>query len=107
MLIHTTLFGGDSITEPISIAAKFTTISHDLQIPEIIEAPNFVHEENVTEQVEDEKLNDSIIDKETIEEQKISDQRFNIFIGILIGIVIGVAALIPLVIRKKKILTKQ
>ncbi|MCH8975473.1 MAG: hypothetical protein IH791_02835, partial [Thaumarchaeota archaeon] len=53
------------------------------------------------------KLNDSSIDKETIDEQKISDESFNIFIGILIGIAIGVAALIPLVIRKKKILTKQ
>ncbi|KAG2478406.1 MAG: Peptidase S8 [Nitrosopumilales archaeon] len=106
MLLHTTLFGGNSTTEPISIAAKFTTISHE-QIPEIIEAPNFVHEETVTGQVEDEKLKDSSIDKETIDEQKISDQSFNIFIGILIGIVIGVAALIPLVIRKKKTLTKQ
>ncbi len=123
MLIHSTLFGGNSTTEPINIAAKFTTISHDLQIPEIIEIPNFVHEDNVTEQVEDEKLNDSSIDKETIvedeklndssidketiEEQKIPDESFNIVIGILIGIAIGVAALIPLVIRKKKILTKQ
>lgn len=106
MLIHTTLFGGDSTTEPINIAAKFTTISHE-QIPEIIEIPKFVQEDNVTEQVEDEKLNDSSIDKETIEEQKISDESFNIVIGILIGIAIGVAALIPLVIRKKKILTKQ
>ncbi len=106
MLLHTTLFGGNSTTEPINIAAKFTTISHE-QIPKIIKAPNFVHEENVTEQVEDEKLNDSSIDKEAIEEQKISDQSFNIVIGILIGIAIGVSALIPLVIRQKKILTKQ
>jgi len=106
MLLHTTLFGGSSTTEPINIAAMFTTISHE-QISEIIEIPKFVQEDNVTEQVEDEKLNDSSIDKETTDEQKISDQSFNIVIGILIGIAIGVAALIPLVIRKKKILTKQ
>ncbi|MFI5406942.1 MAG: peptidase S8, partial [Nitrososphaerales archaeon] len=33
LLVHSTLFGGDSPTEPIAIAAKFTTILHDDKAP--------------------------------------------------------------------------
>ena len=43
LLVHSILFGGDTLTEPITIAAKFTTILHDdkeptidLTIPEVI-----------------------------------------------------------------------
>jgi subtilisin family serine protease len=43
LLVHSTLFGGDAPTEPITLAAKFTTILHDdkeptisLIIPEVI-----------------------------------------------------------------------
>ncbi|MGI0098132.1 MAG: S8 family serine peptidase, partial [Nitrosopumilaceae archaeon] len=43
LLVHSTLFGGNSPTEPIAIAAKFTTILHDdkapiisLTLPEVI-----------------------------------------------------------------------
>ncbi|KRT62198.1 MAG: peptidase S8/S53 subtilisin kexin sedolisin [Thaumarchaeota archaeon CSP1-1] len=43
LLVHSTLFGGDSPTEPIAIAAKFTTILHDdkapiisLTLPEVV-----------------------------------------------------------------------
>ncbi|MGI0064011.1 MAG: S8 family serine peptidase, partial [Nitrosopumilaceae archaeon] len=43
LLVHSTLFGGNSPTEPIAIAAKFTTILHDdkepiisLTLPEVV-----------------------------------------------------------------------
>ena len=36
LLVHSTLFDGTSITEPISLAAKFTTIVPDEKPPEII-----------------------------------------------------------------------
>ncbi len=40
LLVHSTLFDGKEITEPISIAAKFSTLTHDQIPPEII----FEHE---------------------------------------------------------------
>jgi len=36
LLVHSTLFDGTSITEPISVAAKFTTILPDEKPPEIV-----------------------------------------------------------------------
>ena len=35
LLVHSTLFGGESTTEPLSLAAKFTTILPDNKPPEI------------------------------------------------------------------------
>ena len=36
LLVHSTLFEGKEITEPITLAAKFTTITPDNTPPEII-----------------------------------------------------------------------
>jgi len=47
LLVHSTLFEGNSITEPITLAAKFTTVTPDDMPPEIIlELPEFVNPEN-------------------------------------------------------------
>jgi len=44
LLVHSTLFDGTSITEPISLAAKFTTIVPDEKSPEIIfEIPELIN----------------------------------------------------------------
>ena len=44
LLVHSTLFGGESTTEPISLAAKFTTILPDDKPPEIIFViPEFIN----------------------------------------------------------------
>jgi len=44
LLVHSTLFDGVSITEPISLAAKFTTIVPDEKPPEIIfEVPELIN----------------------------------------------------------------
>ena len=58
LLLHSTLFGGDSITEPITIKAKFTTISDDDKKPEIIFGfPEFLNEDDIlTLEVKDQNL---------------------------------------------------
>jgi len=44
LLVHSTLFGGESTTEPLSLAAKFTTILPDDKPPEIIFViPEFIN----------------------------------------------------------------
>jgi len=44
LLVHSTLFDGTSITEPVSLAAKFTTIVPDEKSPEIIfEIPELIN----------------------------------------------------------------
>jgi len=44
LLVHSTLFDGVSVTEPISLAAKFTTIVPDEKSPEIIfEVPELIN----------------------------------------------------------------
>ena len=44
LLVHSTLFDGKSVTEPISLAAKFTTIVPDEKSPEIIfEVPELIN----------------------------------------------------------------
>jgi len=44
LLVHSTLFDGKSVTEPVSLAAKFTTIVPDEKSPEIIfEVPELIN----------------------------------------------------------------
>jgi hypothetical protein len=90
LLIHSTLFGGNSTTEPITLAAKFTNIS-----PELISTQD--------EQVETEfESNDSLLeddssiisktktlldDSVTINNFDDSDSPFSL--GIILGIIIG------------------
>lgn len=93
LLIHSTLFGGNSTTEPITLAAKFTNISSQI------------------EQVETEfELNDSILkdDSNIVYKTKIipddsvvSDLSFNlgITIGLIVGATIGITILF--IIRQK------
>ena len=58
LLVHSTLFGGQSTTEPISVAAKFTTILHDDKEPRIVLAiPEFVNNAyTIYPQITDENL---------------------------------------------------
>ena len=47
LLVHSTLFEGKELTEPITLAAKFTTVTPDDMPPEIIlDLPKFVNPEN-------------------------------------------------------------
>ena len=58
LMIHSTLFGGESLTEPVSIAAKFSTILHDNKKPEIIlDIPEFINKKySLLPQIQDENL---------------------------------------------------
>jgi len=96
LLTHSTLFGGSSTTEPITLAAKFTNIS-----PEMIL-------ENEKQPVDDELIfNDSNTDSEIKPEtitakdstSTISEPPFSLGIGIVIGIAIGIVVIF--IIRPK------
>ena len=85
LLTHSTLFGGESTTEPITLVAKFSNISSDIisqekEIGDVIE----------TDVVED----NSIPVRETIPNETVIENissNSSLGVGIMIGIVIGVA----------------
>jgi hypothetical protein len=85
LLTHSTLFGGSSTTEPVTLAAKFSNI------------PSTVISKN--EQINDESENiipqeKSILLHETIPEDKIIENTLSnssLGLGVVIGIVIGIA----------------
>ena len=98
LLTHSTLFGGDSITEPITLAAKFTNIS-----PEMI---SDVHIDNKTEYTPPDVVENTVIINETKTAPKVemaahSDSSFGngIAIGVVIGIAIGISFIF--IIRQK------
>ncbi len=100
LLIHSTLFGGQSTTEPISLAAKFTNIS-----TEIISQ----NKEILTEsgQIISESKENNIIIHETIPEEILitnSDSSFNL--GIIIGVSIGAAISIVIIFIMRQKPTK-
>ena len=100
LLIHSTLFGGNSTTEPITLAAKFTNVSSQI------------------EQVETEfELNDSILkdDSNIVYKTKIipddsvvSDLSFNlgITIGLIVGATIGITILFIIRLKHEEKLNK-
>mgnify|MGYP002629236308 FL=1 len=92
LLTHSTLFGGTSTTEPITLAAKFTNIS-----PEMMD---FLESSDVKiKPIESEEIF-KITTLETQDQVK-SNLQFNI--GIAVGIVIGIAigVVFILIIRQK------
>jgi len=84
-LTHSTLFGGESTTKPITLVAKFSNISSDIisqkkEIGDVIE----------TDVVED----NSIPVRETIPNETVIENissNSSLGVGIIIGIAIGVA----------------
>ena len=99
LLTHSTLFGGSSTTEPITLAAKFTNISPEM----ILENEKQSVE---TELIQSDSNNDSEKKYETITTSKdstntISEPPFSlgIGIGIVIGIAIGIVVIF--IIRQK------
>ena len=98
LLVHSTLFGGDSPTEPITLAAKFTTILHDdkepiinLTIPEVISKHIAIMPHIVDENLDEVKyfLNDKefTFTSNFIESQSIEDGTYDlkIFASDLVG----------------------
>ena len=92
IMMHSTLFGGNSTTEPITLAAKFTNISSEI-IPSQDEQVETEFESNDSFPTDD---NSTLPETKTIPDDSIeistsdsSDPSFHL--GIVIGIVIGTA----------------
>ena len=83
LLTHTTLFGGSSVTEPITLLAKFTNIS-----PDMIDSLEPVNVEPISTKSEDIS---EVKTKTEIQDQKIVDYDLPFSTGIAVGIVIGIA----------------
>ncbi|MCH1549251.1 MAG: hypothetical protein L7R67_03470, partial [Nitrosopumilus sp.] len=90
LLTHSTLFGGNSTTEPITLSAKFTNISSDMivdsEIPEILLKSD--NESPIISDTESD-LKDEIIWKFDT----------GIIIGITLGVAIGLSFMF--IIRQK------
>ena len=98
LLTHSTLFGGSSTTEPITLAAKFTNISPEM----ILENEKQSVE---TELIQSDSNNDSQIKYETITTKDstntISEPPFSLGIGIGIAIGIAIGIVVIFIIRQK------
>ena len=103
LLTHSTLFGGNSTTEPITLAAKFTNISPKLtsETLEIITKDEISSEPEKITIIETIPLEKESILKEPVIESNNSDTLLltGIVIGIAAGIAIGIVSII--VIRQK------
>jgi len=95
LLTHSTLFGGESTTEPITLAAKFTNISPEMM--DSLESTDIQINPTLTKSDDISK----IITKTEIQNQMDTDLPFGtgIAVGIAIGIAIGLVFI--LIIRQK------
>ncbi|MDX1596724.1 MAG: peptidase S8, partial [Nitrosopumilaceae archaeon] len=111
ILAHSTLFGGNSTTEPISIAAKFLNISHK-QLPsqnELIDQDSILESvpslQNDTDNSEQEITNQSETSDIKLTNSQESKTDSGLFVGIGIGIGMGIGIAIGvislLLIRQK------
>ena len=97
LLTHSTLFGGYSTTEPITLAAKFTHIS-----PEMFDSQESVNVEIKPTPAKSEDISE-IITKTEIQNQMNIDTDLPFGTGIAVGIIIGIAIglVFILIIRQK------
>jgi len=98
LLTHSTLFGGDSTTEPITLAAKFTNISPEMILD--------IHVDKETEYPPSDIVENIVIINETktlppVEVIAYPDSSFSngIAVGVVIGIAIGISFIV--IIRQK------
>ena len=101
-LTHSTLFGGSSTTEPITLAAKFTNISSKIisQNKEIVTESEQI--------ISEPKENNIIIHETTPEETLISNSKYDssFNLGIIIGVSIGAAISIVIIFIMRQKPTK-
>jgi hypothetical protein len=102
LLTHSTLFGGDKVTEPITLAAKFTNISSE----KITNSQNLsISKINTKEFDSSSKLNNDTLvvqNNDTSVTSNIEPNSgfdFGLVIGIIIGVAIGISLI--LIIRQK------
>ena len=96
LLTHSTLFGGNSTTEPITLAAKFTNISSQDKQEIEFESNDSVSENDYDTASKTETLSDGSIPK--------NDSNFSFNFGITLGIIVGIAiGIIFIFINKQKL----
>jgi len=97
LLTHSTLFGGSSTTEPITLAAKFTNIS-----PEMMDSIESSDVKIKSMPTESEEIFEIPTTLETQDQIK-SDSNLQFNIGIAVGIVIGITiGLVFILITRQK-----
>ena len=99
LLTHSTLFGGNSTTEPITLAAKFTNISsQDEQVETEFESNDSILEDDSDTISKTQTLPDDSV-QINYSENLDSSLSLGITIGLIIGVTIGVV--IIFIIRQK------
>ncbi|MGV7226772.1 MAG: S8 family serine peptidase [Nitrosopumilus sp.] len=96
LLTHSTLFGGSSTTEPITLAAKFTNISPEM----IVDADQKEIELNSIT-VNSEEQSQSIPEVKITPADSDMDQSFNLGMGIGIAIGIAIGIVLFFILRQK------
>jgi len=101
LLTHSTLFGGNSTTEPITLAAKFTNISPEMlsQNIKILEEETSSDFEKITKNETQKSEKESSSKEPIVSDDSDSLLLTGIGIGIAIGVAIGIVFII--VIRQK------
>jgi hypothetical protein len=114
VLTHSTLFAGNSTTEPISLSAKFTNMSLDETVNEIINSQNNIKLKSIIDDTVDDTTQDEmvslsdnvpitipndIISNDTSQIESNSDFDIGLILGITIGVAIGISVL--LILRQK------
>ncbi|MDH3362012.1 MAG: S8 family serine peptidase [Nitrosopumilus sp.] len=100
LLTHSTLFGGDSITEPITLAAKFTNISPEMIFDIPVDKETEYTPSDIVENIA--IINETKIPPSPpVEAITYSDSSFSdgIVVGVVIGTAIGIAFIF--IIRQK------
>jgi tetrahydromethanopterin S-methyltransferase subunit G len=105
LLAHSTLFGGNSTTESVTLAAKFSNISSEIQLIQNKTNPkvNLSSVENITAippVLSDETMhNDSTTIIQNVQSE--NDSFFNIGLSIGIGVGIAIGIVLFLIFRQK------
>jgi len=102
VLTHSTLFAGNSTTEPITLKAKFTNLSSDIiSIENILPSESIVSDsETFTKITEHNNQSIEILENEPLSQTSDnSDFEIGLILGIIVGVAIGIAMI--LIIRQK------
>jgi len=104
ILAHSTLFGGNSTTESVTLAAKFSNISSEVQLTQNQTDQtkmNFLTSENIT-QIKPTISNNTASNNSTIDKTSSNnDSLFTIGIGIGIGVGVAIGIVLFLIFRQK------
>ena len=103
LLAHSTLFGGNSTTEPVVLAAKFSNISSEIQSIQVQSNKTEIMSNSLENVTTSSEFSDELIrnDSQIIIQNNADDSSFNI--GLIVGIGVGIAIgiVLFLILRQK------